>query len=102
MNDREAVSSGSGEIHRRFGDAEFIALVDFCPDALDENDGAGEPLFFFRKDGRLHMERIDRVKLADLDRCEMILFDGGDASGNLLKHVLFPGRRRRCYVYDLD
>lgn len=101
-NDLEAVLPGIGEISRPFGDAEFIALVDFCRDALDQNDGVGELLIFFRKDGRLHMEPIDRVDVADLDRCEMILFDGGNTCGDLWKHVFFPRQRRNCFACEAD
>lgn len=100
-NDFETLLSDYGETVRPFGEDEFIELVNFASDALDQNGGVGEFLVLFRKDRHLRMERLERVSLADLERCEVIIFDDGKSSGNILKHVFFPDRRRRCYVYEL-
>ena len=52
--------------------------------------------------GTLHMRHIamDELVETDIDRYEMVVFDGGNGSGDSWKHVFFPRQRTHCFVYD--
>ena len=52
--------------------------------------------------GTLHMRHIDSADLADtdIDDYEMVVFDGGNTSGDTWKHVFFPRQREHYFVYE--
>lgn len=83
---------------------DFRFEVMICIDLMNQRDSVGETLVLFREDQRLHIQRIDSMDLADadLDRFEMILFDGGNTSGDLWKHAFFPHQKRHCFVYEAN
>lgn len=51
--------------------------------------------------GTLHMRQIASADLvdADIDDYEMVVFDGGNTSGDTWKHVFFPRQREHYFVY---
>ncbi len=65
-------------------------------------DAIGQILVFERDRGNLHMRHIAALDLVsnDIDRYEMVVFDGGNTSGGCWKHVFFTRQRTHCFVYD--
>lgn len=55
-----------------------------------------------RDKGRLHTRHIATLDLVDtdIDRYEMVVFDGGSTSGDGWKHVFFPRQCTHYFVYD--
>ncbi len=102
--DRQTPSSRIPEIEQPLVEAVFRGLFGSCINAMNQDDSLGETLVIFREDQRLHMRQVDHLELAvaDLDRYEMILFDGGNTSGDLWKHVFFPRQRPHFFVHEAD
>ena len=52
--------------------------------------------------GMLHMRHIASADLVDtdVDDYEMVIFDGGNTSGDTWKHVFFPRQREHYFVYQ--
>ncbi|SCB04764.1 Conserved hypothetical protein [Xanthomonas translucens pv. translucens DSM 18974] len=57
---------------------------------------------YIRNKGKLHIRHVATQDLVytDIDRYEMVVFDGGNTSGKCWKHVFFPRQRTHCFVYD--
>ncbi|UJB64350.1 uridylate kinase [Acidovorax sp. YS12] len=80
---------------------DFEQQLGACVNAMSQDDAIGQTLVFKRDKGTLHMRHIAIPDLVDtgIDRYEMVVFDGGDASGGW-KHVFFPRQRAHCFVSD--
>ncbi len=81
---------------------QFDEQLDACINLMCQNDSTGQTLAFERNGGALHMRHIDPLNLpgADFDCYEMVVFDGGNTSGDCWKHVFFPRQRAHCFVYE--
>ncbi len=81
---------------------DFEQQLGACVNAMSQDDAIGQTLVFERTHGGLHMRPIDMLDLmdTDIDRYEMVVFDGGNTSGNSWKHIFFPRQRTHCFVYD--
>lgn len=87
---------------------DFLPELDFdqqfasCISSMCQDDAFGQTLVFERARGTLHMRHIAALDLVntDIDRYEMVVFDGGTLSGDTWKHVFFPRQRTHCFVYD--
>ena len=57
---------------------------------------------YIRNKGKLHISHVATQDLVytDIDRYEMVVFDGGNTSGKCWKHVFFPRQRTPCFVCD--
>ncbi|OEY90606.1 uridylate kinase [Xanthomonas citri] len=68
---------------------------------MNQHDSIGQILVFARMSGTLHMRQIASADLvdADIDDYEMVVFDGGNTSGDTWKHVFFPPQREHYFVY---
>jgi hypothetical protein len=69
--------------------------------AMCQDDAIGQTLVFERDKGMLHMRHIaiDDLVDTDIDRYDMVVFDGGTLSGDSWKHVFFPRQRTHCFVF---
>ncbi|MGK6944954.1 uridylate kinase [Pseudomonas aeruginosa] len=49
-----------------------------------------------------HMRHIASADLmnTDIDDYDMVVFDGGNTSGDAWKHVFFPRQREHYFVYE--
>ncbi|HCL4203453.1 uridylate kinase [Halopseudomonas pelagia] len=87
-------------------DQDFKDQLGACVNAMCQDDATGQTLVFERDKGKLHMRYIvthDAMLTlmdTDIDRYEMLVFDGGNTSGDSWKHVFFPGQRTHCFVYE--
>ncbi|MBV6791569.1 uridylate kinase [Xanthomonas campestris pv. clerodendri] len=83
-------------------EADFEQQVDACIHAMSQDDAIGQSLGFERMRGTLHMRQIGIADLVqtDIDRYDMVVFDGGNTSGDRWKHVFFPRQRMHCFVYE--
>ncbi|KTB95143.1 uridylate kinase [Pseudomonas syringae ICMP 11293] len=81
---------------------DFEQHLEACVSAMCQGDAIGQPLVFERDKGKLHMRHIATLDLVntDIDRYEMVVFDGGNTSGDCWKHVFFPRQRTHYFVYD--
>ncbi|BCN39487.1 hypothetical protein ALDI51_28060 [Alicycliphilus denitrificans] len=81
---------------------DFEQQLGACVNAMCHDDAIGQTLVFERDKGKLHMRHIATLDLVDtdIDRYEMVMFDGGTISGDSWKHVFFPRQRTHCFVYD--
>lgn len=82
--------------------ADFDLQLGACVSAMCQYDAIGQILVFERDKGALNMRHIATATLmeTDIDRYEMVVFDGGTISGESWKHVFFPRQREHCFVYD--
>ncbi|MGR4897446.1 uridylate kinase [Stenotrophomonas sp. LARHCG68] len=73
-----------------------------CVNAMSQDDAIGQILVFERMRGTLHMRHIASADLVDtdVDDYEMVVFDGGNTSGDTWKHVFFPRQREHYFVYE--
>lgn len=89
-----------------FLEPDFEQQFGACINAMSQNDAIGQILVFERMSGTLHMRHIVPLDLMDTDieRFEIVVFDGGNTSGNTSgdswKHVFFPRQREHCFVYE--
>jgi len=81
---------------------DFEQQLGACVDAMNQDDAIGQTLVFERARGTLHMRHIAIHDLVDtdIDCYEMVVFDGGNTSGECWKHVFFPRQRTHCFVYE--
>lgn len=81
---------------------DFEHQLGACVNAMSQDDAIGQTLIFERSKGALHMRHIamDELVETDIDRYEMVVFDGGNGSGDSWKHAFFPRQRTHCFVYD--
>ncbi|HCK4622820.1 MULTISPECIES: hypothetical protein [Pseudomonadota] len=81
---------------------DFEHQLGACVSAMCQEDAIGQTLVFERDKGTLNMRHIAMQELVetDIDRYEMVVFDGGTISGDSWKHVFFPRQRTHCFVYD--
>ena len=81
---------------------DFENQLGACVNAMSQNDAIGQILVFERMSGTLHMRHIDSADLADtdIDDYEMVVFDGGNTSGDTWKHVFLPRQREHYFVYE--
>ncbi|MGY6272940.1 uridylate kinase [Achromobacter denitrificans] len=81
---------------------DFEHQLGACISAMCEFDAIGQTLVFERDKGKLHMRHIAIPDLVetDIDRYEMVVFDGGSLSGDSWKHVFFPRQQTHCFVQD--
>ncbi|MBX6319625.1 MULTISPECIES: uridylate kinase [Pseudomonadota] len=83
-------------------EADFELQLDACINAMSQDDAIGQTLVFERMSGTLHMRHISIADLVetDINRYEMVVFDGGNTCGDCWKHVFFPRQRTHCFVYE--
>ena len=69
--------------------ADFEHQLGACVNAMGQDDAIGQILVFERMRGTLHMRHIASADLADTDinGYEMVVFDGGNTSGDTWKHA---------------
>ncbi|MBO9356009.1 uridylate kinase [Bordetella petrii] len=81
---------------------DFEQQLGACINAMSQDDTIGQTLVFERKSGTLHMRHIATLDLidTDIDRYEIVVFDGGNTSGDSWKHIFFPRQREHCFVYE--
>ncbi len=81
---------------------DFEHQLGACVNAMCQEDAIGQTLVFERDKGTLHMRHIAMKELVEIniDRYEMVVFDGGTISGDSWKHVFFPRQRTHYFVYD--
>ncbi|EJV1366130.1 TPA: uridylate kinase [Pseudomonas aeruginosa] len=81
---------------------DFEHQLGACVSAMCQEDAIGQTLVFERDKGTLHMRHIAMKELVEIniDRYEMVVFDGGTISGDSWKHVFFPRQRTHYFVYD--
>ena len=82
--------------------ADFEHQLGACINAMGQDHAIGQILVFERDKGALNMRHIATATLmeTDIDRYEMVVFDGGTISGDAWKHVFFPRQREHCFVYN--
>ena len=82
--------------------ADFEQQLVACVNAMSQDDAIGQILVFERIHGRLDMRHIADTDLVDanIDDYEMVVFDGGNTSGDMWKHVFFPRQREHYFVYE--
>ncbi len=82
--------------------ADFENQFGACVNAMSQNDAIGQILLFKRMSGTLHMRHIASADLegTNIDEYEMIVFDGGNTSGDWWKHIFFPRQREHYFVYE--
>lgn len=82
--------------------ADFEHQLGACVNAMGQDDAIGQILVFERTRGTLHMRYIASADLVDtdIDDYEMVVFDGGNTSGDTWKHVFFPRQREHYFVYE--
>ncbi|EXF95919.1 uridylate kinase [Pseudomonas fluorescens HK44] len=80
---------------------DFTLQLGACIDAMSQSDAMGETLLFYRKGACLCTQYIHSLDLGalDIDRYEMILFDGGNTHGDRWKHVFFPQQKSHFFNY---
>ncbi|HEN8221914.1 TPA: uridylate kinase [Pseudomonas aeruginosa] len=81
---------------------DFEQQLGACINAMSQDDAIGQTLVFERTSGTLHMRHIATLDLidTDIDRYEMVVFDGGSTRGDSWKHIFFPRQREHCFVYE--
>jgi hypothetical protein len=81
---------------------DFEQQLGACINAMCQDDAIGQTLVIERDKGKLHMRHVATLDLvdADIDRYEMVVFDGGNTSGDTWKHVFFPRQREHYFVYE--
>ena len=81
---------------------DFEHQLGACVNAMGQDDAIGQILVFERMSGTLHMRHIASADLVDtdVDDYEMVVFDGGNTSGDTGKHVFFPRQREHYFVYQ--
>jgi hypothetical protein len=81
---------------------DFEHQLGACVNAMSQDDAIGQILVFERMSGTLHMRHIASADLVDtdVDDYEMVVFDGGNTSGDTWKHVFFPRQREHYFVYE--
>ena len=81
---------------------DFEHQLGACVNAMGQDDAIGQILVFERMSGTLQMRHIAALDLMDTDieRFEMVVFDGGNTGGDSWKHVFFPGQRGHCFVSE--
>ena len=81
---------------------DFEHQLGACVNAMSQDDAIGQILVLERMSGTLHMRHIDSADLVDtdIDDYEMVVFDGGNTSGDTWKHVFFPRQREHYFVYE--
>ena len=82
--------------------SDFEHQLGACVNAMSQDDAIGQILVFERMRGALHMRHIASADLmnTDTDDYDMVVFDGGDTSGDAWKHVFFPRQREHYFVYE--
>lgn len=81
---------------------DFEQQLGACINSMCQDDATGQILVFERMSGMLHVRHIDRTDLVDtdIDGYEMVVFDGGNTSGDCWKHIFFPRQREHYFVYE--
>ncbi|VFR27585.1 hypothetical protein BRI6_4648 [plant metagenome] len=100
LHQNEAIAANLRREHCLEQDFEY--QLGACINAMSQNDAIGQILVFERMSGTLHMRHIVPLDLMDTDieRFEMVVFDGGNISGDSWKHVFFPRQSEHCFVYE--
>ena len=82
--------------------SDFEHQLGACFNAMSQDDAIGQILVVERMSGMLHMRHIASAVLMDTDEddYEMVIFDGGNTSGDTWKHVFFPRQREHYFVYQ--
>ena len=82
--------------------SDFEHQLGACFNAMSQADAIGQILVVERMSGMLHMRHIASADLmdTDVDDYEMVIFDGGNTSGDTWKHVFFPRQREHYFVYQ--
>jgi len=82
--------------------SDFAHQLGACVNAMRQDDAIGQILVCERMNGTLRMRPIDSANLmdTDIDDYEMVVFDGGNTSGDTWKHVFFPRQREHYFVYQ--
>ena len=82
--------------------SDFEHQLGACVNAMSQDEAIGQILVFERTRGTLHMRHIASADLVDtdIDDYEMVVFDGGNTSGDTWKHVFFPRQREHYFVYE--
>ena len=82
--------------------SDFEHQLGACFNAMSQDDAIGQILVLERMSGTLHMRHIASADLmdTDVDDYEMVIFDGGNTSGDTWKHVFFPRQREHYFVYQ--
>ncbi len=72
--------------------SDFEHQLGACFNAMSQDDAIGQILVVERMSGMLHMRHMASADLmdTDVDDYEMVIFDGGNTSGDTWKHVFFP------------
>ena len=82
---------------------DFENQLGACVNAMSQDDAIGQILVFERMSGTLHMRHIDSADLVDtdIDDYEMVVFDGGNTSGDTETRVLSASARALLRVPSL-
>ena len=82
--------------------SDFEHQLGACVSAMSQDDAIGQSLVSERMSGMLHMRHIASAALVDtdVDDYEMVIFDGGNTSGDTWKHVFFPRQLEHYFVYQ--
>ena len=82
--------------------SDFEHQLGACVNAMSQDEAIGQILVFERTRGTLHMRHIASADLVDtdIDDYEMVVFDGGNTSGDTWKPVFFPRQREHYFVYE--
>lgn len=80
--------------------ADFALHLDACINAISQDDATGTTIAFLRQNGQLYAIGIDALAISaiDLERYEMLLFDGGNSHGDSWKHLFFPKYGLHCFI----
>lgn len=81
---------------------EFEEQLGACINSMSQDDATGQTLVFERMSGELKMRAIHSTYLLDanINDYEMVVFDGGNTSGDAWKHIFFPRQREHYFVYE--
>ena len=81
---------------------DFEEQLGACINSMSQDDATGQTLVFERMSGELKMRAIHCTYLLDanINDYEMVVFDGGNTSGDAWKHIFFPRQREHYFVYQ--
>ncbi|QLF92071.1 uridylate kinase [Pseudomonas sp. ABC1] len=81
---------------------DFEEQLGACINSMCQDDATGQTLVFERIRGGLEMREIHCTYLIDVDinDYEMVIFDGGNTSGDAWKHIFLPRQRQHYFVYE--
>lgn len=78
----------------------FEEAIAYCIDSMLQDDARGEVLALYRHDEKLKMIKINAhdIDLKNLEQYEMLIFDGGNSSGDLWKEIFHVQQKQHFFI----